>query len=129
MPCTTTWEDKGVYARFFGECSIGDVIKVFRAISGDARLDLARFAIFDYLAVTTHDVTEPEIEEAAAFDIGIAFTNPRLSFASVTTDERIRELWQHFVSVNVKTERLGIFATEAEARAWLAGRMGPGATR
>lgn len=127
MPSTVTWEPRGLYARFVGECSIGDVTRVFDELSADPRLDTARYAIFDYLGVTTHDVTESDIEHAAALDIGMSFTNPRLLLASVTTDGRIRELWRHYISVNVKTERHGIFATVAEARAWIAERNGTGA--
>ena len=127
MPSAITWEPKGLYARFVGECSIGDVLRVFDELGGDPRLDTARYAIFDYLGVTAHDVTESDIEHAAALDIGMSFTNPWLLLASVTTDARIRELWQHYISVNVKIERHGIFATVAEARAWIAERNGPGA--
>jgi hypothetical protein len=122
MPCSITWEDKGLYARFNGECSIGDVTTVFDRLAADPRMDVARYALFDYLGVSAHDVTEHDIEHAAALDIGMSFTNPRLLFASVTTDERIRALWQHFISVNVKTERHGLFETEAQARAWVAER-------
>jgi len=87
-------------------------------------MDTARYAIFDYLEVTGHDVSEADIEHAAALDIGLSFTNPRLLFASVSTDPRIRELWRHYISVNVKTERHGIFDTVAQARAWIAARAG-----
>jgi hypothetical protein len=95
---------------------------VFEELGGDPRLDTVRYAIFDYPGVTAHDVTESDIEHAAALDIGMSFTNPRLLIASVTTDARIRELWQHYISVNVKIERHGIFASVAEARAWIAER-------
>jgi len=124
MPSSITWEDKGLYARFNGECSIGDVTKVFDRLAADPRMDSARYAIFDYLDVSGHDVTDQDIEHAAALDIGLSFTNPRLRFASVTTDERIRALWRHYISVNVKTERHGLFETEAQARAWVAERAG-----
>jgi hypothetical protein len=127
MPSTITWGPEGIYARFVGACSIGDVTRVFDELSGDPCLDTARYAIFDYLEITAHDVTESDIEYAAALDIGLSFTNPRLLFASVTTDTRIRELWRHYISVNVKTERHGIFTTVAEARAWMAERNGQGA--
>lgn len=124
MPSSITWEDRGLYARFEGECSIGDITKVFDQLAADPRMDSARYAIFDYLDVSGHDVTELETEHAAALDIGLSFTNPRLLLASVSTDARVRELWRHYISVNVKTERHGLFDTVAQARAWIAARAG-----
>jgi len=127
MPSTITWGPEGIYARFVDACSIGDVTRVFDDLSGAPRLDTARYAIFDYLEIKTQDVTESDIEYAAALDIGLSFTNPRRLFASVTTGARIRELWRRYIAVNVKTERHCIFATVAEARAWIAERNGQGA--
>ena len=51
MPSSITWEDRGLYARFEGECSIGDLTKVFDQLAADPRMDTARYAIFDYLEI------------------------------------------------------------------------------
>ena len=121
MPCTLTWEPRCVCVKFSGTCSIRDVIEAFEAISGDPRLDSLRSAIFDYVDVQHSNVTEREIERAVAQEIGIGRTNPRLSYATVATDERNRVLWQHFASRSVSPERLGLFHSVAEAQKWLAG--------
>lgn len=120
MPYMMSWESKGVYAKFHGKCTVDDVKKVFEKISGDSRHDNLKFAIFDYLDVEHQNVTEAEIEEVAALDIGMTFTNPRIALASISTDKRILELWEHYKSVNVLPHRLGIFPSVSEARAWIA---------
>jgi hypothetical protein len=119
MPHELTWEPKGVHARFFGTCTIADVVGALGRIGGDPRLDDLRYAVFDYLAVASHDVEESQIEEAAAHDVGIALTNPRLVFASVTRDPQIVAIWRHFRSASPSPERLALFATLDEARAWI----------
>jgi len=119
MPCKITWEPRGAYAKFWGECSIRDLLQMFGELSSHSETDRLRFVLVDYLDVTFADVTKHEIEEAAAHDIGMTFTNPNIAFASVTTDPRIRSLWNHFLSVNVSPERHQLFDSLAAARAWL----------
>lgn len=129
MPYELTWEPKGVYARFFGACTIADLVGALERIGGDPRLDELRHAIFDFLAVASHDVDELQIEEAVAHHIGIALTNPRVLLASVSNDGRIREIWRHFAAVNPTPESLGLFETLDEARAWIAQLTTNGARR
>lgn len=123
MPYTITWEPRGVYAKFNGRCTIKDLKAVFIKIGGDYRYDSLRFVILDYLDVEHQNLTEAEAEEAAAIDIGMTFTNPRVVFASISSDKRILELWRHFVSVNVLKHRHGIVPGVTEARAWIAEQL------
>jgi hypothetical protein len=120
MPWSVTWEPKGVYAKFLGTCPSKDLLDAFATIIGDPRLDSLRYAIFDYLDVEMHDATENEAEDAAAHVIGLSFTNPRIYFASVTRDERIKELWCHYLSLLTTPERQRLFEAISDARAWLA---------
>lgn len=127
MPCCLNWEQNGVYATFTGACTVADVLHAFEQIGGDARSDDLLFAIFDFLDVESQNVTESETEEVAAIDHAIALSFPRLHFASVTSDERICELWHHFISVHPIPERHGLFSTVAAAKAWLtASELNPG---
>lgn len=120
MPCTLNWEKRGVYVKFQGACTVMDLVHAFEEIGGDARSDDIHFAIFDFLEVASQNVTESEAEEIAAMDIGLAYSVPRLRFASVTTDERILALWRHFVSVHSMPERHDVFTSLEAARAWAA---------
>lgn len=120
MPCILNWENKGVYVKFLGTCTVVDVIHALEQIGGDARSDDIYFAIFDYLQIDSQNVTEAETEEIAAMDIGMAYSVPRLRFASVSTDERVLALWRHFISAHPTPERHGIFPTLEAARDWVA---------
>lgn len=119
MPCILNWEEKGVYVRFLGTCTVTDVIRALEQIGGDARSDDIYFAIFDYLEIDSQNVTEAETEEIAAMDIGMAYSVPRLRFASVSIDERVLALWRHFISAHAIPERHGIFSTLKAARDWV----------
>lgn len=110
-----------MYAKFSGICTVVDVLHAFEQIGGDVRADDILFAIFDFLDVESQNVTEAETEEVAAIDNALALSFPRLRFASIATDQRILELWRHFISVHPLPERHGAFPTVAEARAWLDG--------
>lgn len=123
MPYSISWEPKGIYASFSGFCSVADVLRAFEDISNDPRSDHFYYAIFDYLAVEQENISEAEIEieieDVAAFDIGLTYSLPNLRFASITTDERIIKLWRHYFSVHAFPEKLAIFSTLSSAREWL----------
>lgn len=120
MAYSVTWEPLGIYARFAGACTVNDVQRAFETISDDYRSYDIRGAIFDYLDVESHHVTKRDAVKLAAFDIGMAHYFPSIRFASVITDERVLEFWQHFVDVVKIPGRHGIFPTVSAARDWLA---------
>ncbi len=120
MPYAITWEAKGFHCRFHGDCTIEDVIKVFEAIGADACFDELRYGIFDYLDVRRQNVTEEQVELVAGLDFAQMLTNPRMVIASVSIDECIRLLWQHYASVVAGSGKRALFADLAAARDWVA---------
>jgi hypothetical protein len=114
-----TWEPTGVYAKFVGPCTVNDVHQAYRKISKNPCLDDLHYVIFDCLDMAQHNMSESEIEKVAAFDMGLAYFYPAPKFATVTTDQRILELWRHFVSVAKIPGRHAVFPTVSAARDWL----------
>lgn len=122
MVYSLVWEPKGVHAKFSGQSTVVDVQRAYEAISRDPRSDQLRYAIFDYLDVEPRALERQEVEQVAAFAIGLAVSLPEVRYASVATDERIVALWRHFVSVQPTPERHGVFPSVSAARDWLAAR-------
>lgn len=124
MPFAFSWSPKGVHARFWGRCTIDDLVGCFTKLGNDPRLDDIAFAIFDYLDIEHQNLRMLEVEEAAAIDIAWAFTHPRILFASISNDGEIRKLWNHFVSLNSHPERHALVGSLEEAYSWIADQQG-----
>lgn len=114
------WEPNGVYAKFFGTCTVDDVFQAYEKISLNSHLFDLRHAIFDYLDVEQQDITESGILKVAALDIGWAYYFPSLRFASVATDKHVLDLWRIFFNMVKIPGRHGVFPTVSAARDWLA---------
>lgn len=119
MPCNLTWEPNGVYAKYYGACTVSDLTDAFVRISENPESDTMRSALFDFLNVEDQNVTEQEIEEVSGFHFGLAQSAPNICFASVATDRRLLELWHHYAAVLGMPDKRAVFPTIAEARVWL----------
>lgn len=121
MPYDLTWEPpRGVYRRYFGHVTIAQRRESFERICADRRFDDLRYTITDYLDVETYELSEQATAEIAAMHVGPIRTNPRILIAAVAVDERVIGAIRHFISLQFITLPYRIFATEAEARAWVA---------
>lgn len=127
MPYSIRWESKQVYAKFSGKGAVSEVLAVFAEIAGDPRLDELESAIFDYLEVEHQNVNEEEVEEIAALQAALNFSKQNILFASVSTDDKIRELWRHFALFHSEITNMegynAIFSNVADAKDWIAKRL------
>lgn len=123
MPYEITWEPRGLYRRYFGRVTIDERRRSFEEICADPRFDALRYAITDYLGVDDYEVTSEATREIAALHIGPLRTNPRIAIAAVVADPKIVAAIEEFISLKYTRQLYRIFATVAEARAWI-GRGG-----
>lgn len=124
MPYTISWEPHGVCRTFFGDVTVAQRRASFDAICGDHRFDGLRYALTDYLAVQAYEITPSATAEIAALHIGPLFTNPDLLIVAVTDRPDIRAAIDEFRGYSFIRATYEVFATLAEARAWLASQPG-----
>lgn len=120
MPFELHWEPGGVVRRYIGDVTIAERERSFDQICQAPWFDQLTWAITDYLAVTTYEITPQATEEIAARHIAPLTTNPNIVMAAVVTDARIIAAIEHFIALRFIDQPYRIFATEAEARAWIA---------
>jgi hypothetical protein len=120
MPYDLFWEPGGVVRRYFGDVTIAERERSFDAICQSPRFDQLTWSITDYLAVTTYEITPQATEEIAARHIAPLATNPNILIAAVVTAPHIVAAIEHFIALGFVEQPYRIFATEAEARAWIA---------
>jgi len=119
MPYELIWEPRGVYRRYHGHVSIAERHESFERICADPRFDALRYTITESLDARGYEVSEAATEEVAALHVGPLRTNPNIVMAAVATAPDIVAAVQHFMSLQFTTQPYRIFATVAEARAWV----------
>lgn len=120
MGCTLHWEPRGVVKRYFGHVSREELIAPVVQTESDERFDTLRFVINDFLEARSVAFTEADIDDIAALDIGAAATNPRIRVAIVAVQPDVIALVQRYLDVAAGAYPTSVFATLAEARAWVA---------
>lgn len=123
MPYRLTWEPQGVCRTYFGDVSIAERRASFDAISADPRFDELRYVVTDYLAVQAYEVTPEATAEIAAMHIGPLFTNPDILIVAVATRPDVLAAINEFRSYGFTLAPYQVFATMAEARAWIARQL------
>jgi hypothetical protein len=119
MPYRLTWEPFGVYREYFGDVTIIERRASFDAICGDRRFDDLRYAITDYLAVQSYEVTSAATAEIAALHIGPLYTNPAIVMAAVTDRSDIIAAIEDFKRYSFTAAPYRVFRTLDEARRWI----------
>lgn len=123
MPYQVKWEPEGASVKFFGIVTAEDMAALYTEFARDARSDRTRYVLSDYLGATRcTKMSLSDVKEFAALEKGASYGNPDVCNAVVATDASIREYVQFFRSLGISPYPLRLFATVAEARAWLGTR-------
>lgn len=114
------WEPRGVVKRFFGAVDGRDLIDSLVAVEESPQFDELRFVVNDFLAAESVTIGLDEVQTIASIDMAAALTNPNIVIAVVATNAEITALARQYAESPMNTYPTRIFATLAEARAWLA---------
>lgn len=126
MPYTLHWEPEGVLRRFHGQVTVAERQASLAAICADARFDRLSYAITDYLDVTAFGGTAEDNQEIAALHVAPLITNPAIVIAAVAVHPDLLAGIAQFQALGfIGDQPYRVFATEAEARAWVAQQPRP----
>ena len=120
MPYILKEEEHGLFVRFTGRPNMAEIFKALSVTWEHPKRERVRYEIWDCLNVEGIDAADPD---ALAFAFMDNANNERLAlkkFAFITRNQDlIRFLETYKSGVDASKVELGIFPTEAEARAWL----------
>ena len=121
MPCTVHWEPPdGVLRICQGRVTAAERKESIQRIFADLRFDRLSYVITDYLAVTDYETGDQSTEEIAAMHVAPLITNPAILIAAVATQPDVLANIEHFKALRfIGDQPYRVFATEAEARAWI----------
>ncbi len=124
MPYSISWPDNTFLAQFSGRITAKEVDEVNHAFSGDMRMEVVRFSMWDFSGATSVDMPLDDIEDAAAFDKGVTYTRSSLRGALIVANDQVRDAVEKYLAVaddlqvNWDTR---VFDNIETARIWLDG--------
>ena len=113
------WEQRGVVKHYRGCVSSYDLLQSVLDTESDARFDDLRFVINDFLDIESLALANVDVEEISAIDRAAARINPHIKIAIVSISTDIIALGNEYANSPMNTYPTRIFATNADARAWL----------
>ena len=121
MPYEHTWEERGVYRRYYGTITGGELLKAVEEVGGDPRFDRIRYVLNDCLGVEQVKITHDEIELVAAIDKGASLSNSDIKVAIVATGQVVLELATLYsdLSDQYMIYPTRIFPSLEQARDWV----------
>jgi len=114
-----SWESKGLVKRFFGDVTDKQFIDAVIESECDARFDGLRHVINDFRDVESFVFTPDDVDYVAAIDNAAAVSNPHIRIAVITSNPEIIALARQYAESPMNVYPTRIFATLADARAWL----------
>ncbi len=120
MSFELVWEPKGVVKRYFGRVTGEEVFAAGIQSQGDHRFDQNRYAINDFLDCTEFVIDRKVLDEVAAVAGAAEISNPNIKIAIVATLPAVVAATMEYIGLPLHTYPTRLFATRAEARAWIA---------
>ena len=124
MPYELTWENRGVYRKYYGDVTIAQRRASLNEICRDPRFDSLLYSITDFLEVDAYEFTAEASAELAALHVGPLITNRRLIMAAVAVRPDLLAAIQAFMDHKFTSTAYRVFPTVGEARDWIASASG-----
>lgn len=130
MGYSITWEDQGIYVRYFDYVSPAEMHQSVQKVNADLRFERARYRINDYSEVTRFDWTETALEDTAAVSWAASRSRARALghsdglIAHVVTDPRMTEPIDRYHALGIVPYRYRIVPSLDAARRWIQDELG-----
>jgi hypothetical protein len=115
---TIEWRKYGAIKQFTGKVSFDDVMKSEREITSNSQYMDLWYVVSDFLNAQHPDMTESERQDVRALRLGGFYSNPRIKFAFVSDDSKVKSAIERSVSDGLTLHATLVFKTMDDAMAW-----------
>ena len=119
MAYTIQWRPDGAVKYFSGVVTFDDIITSECAIAGHPSFTSLKYVISVFLNTQHPDLSDAERLEVRAQRAGGFYTNPRIKYAFVTTDERVKDAIESSVIDGQTLHPTRVFKSYEEAVGWV----------
>jgi hypothetical protein len=118
MAYTIEWRKYGAIKRFTGMVSFDDVMQSEREITGHSKYKELWYVVSDFSGTQHPQMTESENIDVSALRLGGFYSNPRIKFAFVTDDLKVKSAIEKSVFEGKTLHTTHVFKTMDDAMAW-----------
>jgi hypothetical protein len=108
----------GVVKRFSGVVTYKDVLRSEQQVHADPDFTRLRYVLSDYTGAEYHGLTESQMLDINALRIGGHYSNPRIKYAFVNLNQKIRSQVANAVANGEMLHQAETFDTFDEASDW-----------
>jgi len=120
MPYKISWEERGVYIKWFGIITAEENIRLNGEIYGNKLFETIEYQIGDFIDAEHATFTEREIYVIAKLEIQASRWNKRLMVAHITKDpEIVKAIKSYEYNLRESDWKFGIFDDLEDARKWV----------
>jgi len=115
-----TWEETGLYRKFYGEISGDDILESNFEVQGHEKFSTIKYIINDFLDVTEYSIKMSHTKAYATSDDIISKEKGALNIAIVVNKPGLIELAKNYQKQMVDNMfKCEIFSTLEDARSWV----------
>ena len=103
MPYETSWSDRGVHWRYYGDVTAAETRRADSEFYGDARADNAIYQLIDLREVTRLDFPPHDQKLTAAIDGAASISTPAVRVAFIVPDGRFDEALEIYLGLINRT--------------------------
>ena len=118
MTYAIEWRKFGTVTQFAGIVTFEEVLQAEREITGHTRYTELWYVVFDFSHTQYPEVTESETIYLLALRLGGFWSNPRIKFAFVTDDWKLKNAIEKSVFDGQALHATQVFKTMVDAMAW-----------
>ena len=119
MAYTIQWKPDGAVKYFTGAVTFADIINSEREISGHSNFTALKYVISMFLNTQYPELTDSELLDVRAQRAGGFYSNPRIKYAFVTTDENVKKTIEASVAAGQTLHPTRVFETYEAAVGWV----------
>jgi len=119
LPYHNNWKDNGLYRKFTGEITGGEILESNLSIHGDPRFDGINYVLNDFISIVEFDVNNTDINIISTIDNVAALSKQKLKIAIVATNTDLLK-WVN-VYLNMMQDspyETAVFSTCSDALNW-----------
>ena len=120
MSYSISWEDKGVFVKWYDRHTYKDLLECNGIIYGDRRYENIEYEVADFSEVKSFEITEKEALNIGTLEEKSSIWNKELKVAHITTNEAFIKMVNLYADKLKDTKwKIGIFSNKEDAYQWV----------
>ena len=122
MSHSFTWENNGLYWKYYGVLEVEDLIYANSELIGNQKIEYIKYIIWDATNIDIVKLDEMAVQISTTFSATVDSLNSHIKVAFLAEDKLLRDLVENYIELNLKQiphAQLKLFTHIDDARSWI----------